>query len=246
MRYTRCSTKSMLTIILLFLGKGLLAQSAPELQSVLQKLKSIRTYSYETEAKAVFPDGKRDRKLTRVYLDAANRQLQYVDDYQVVLLNKDWMFKADHRSKQASIFNVRSYDKKNQGLLPSLGSVFEQHTMARFLDSVVLKEGKLAPVKKKGDLTTYRITFPESTYLQWIEIVFNEKKQLPELIKTMSRFTEGRGNNGQVLVTTLETISRNYTTIIDPKVFDEQQFFRKNGDKIALNQFKTYKVSTIL
>lgn len=225
---------------------GIHAQNPSELNQVLQKLKSIKTYSYETEANAVFPDGKKDRKITRVYMDAANLRLQYADDFQVVLLNKDWLFKADHRSKQASVFHVRSYDKKNKGMLPELASVFEQHTMTRFLDSVVLKEGKLSPVKRKGDLVIYKINFPESNYLQWIEIVFNEKKQLPETIRTSSRFSEGRGPNGQPMITTLETISRNYSIRIDPKVFDEQQFFKKNGNKIALNQFKNYKVSTIL
>lgn len=226
----------------------LTAQTNPgmnDLRIVVNRLKALRTYSYQTENSIVFPNGQKDKSITYVFMDADHKRLCYKNNTQVLLLTEKWAFKADHRTKQASVFNVVKYNDRYKKALPELDQVFKNNLAATFMDSIVLKSGKIVSAVRKGNLTTYKIGFPAEFYVDEIAIVYDESKQLPESVTTSCFYSaDASGSRGKGTKTI--SISSNYKAVVSEHDLDPGQYFRVNGAKIQLNQYKNYKVSSIL
>jgi outer membrane lipoprotein-sorting protein len=216
--------------------------SMADLRSIAAKVKALDSYSYETVTSAVFPNGKKDQMTTTVYMDRTHKRLSYKTNTEVVLLTDKWAYQANHKHKTVGVFDVVRYKAKNK--LQSLDAVFKNNITATFMDSVVLHSGKLVSSKRNGDLLTFTLKFPDGLTLEEMVIVYNTAKALPQQIITRSFFAaddSGLGKGSRI-----ETISKNYTTTVPESIFDPGQYFRVQGGKVLLSQFKNYKVTSQL
>jgi outer membrane lipoprotein-sorting protein len=234
-----------LLLFALSLGTGAHAQdpTMADLRTISAKVKALNTYSYETVTSAVFPKGKKDQMTTTVYMDRTHKRVSYKTNTEIVLLTDKWAYQANHKHKTVGVFDVVRYKAKNK--MQQLDAVFKNNIAATFMDSIVLHSGKLVSAKRSGDLMTFTLKFPKGLTLEEIVIVYNTAKALPQQITTRSFFAaddSGSSTKG----TRLETVSKNYTAAVPESVFDPGQYFRVQGGKAILVQFKNYKVSSIL
>ena len=216
-----------------------------DLMQVTAKLRVLKTYSYQTETEARFPNGKTDRMKTEVYMDGPGKRLCYKTNQQVLLLTGKWAFKADHRNKRASVFDVVKYNARFKEALPELDEIFRSNLAANYLDSLVMKKAKLQSAKRSGAVVTYKLGFPPDFYIKEMTIAYNKERELPEQIRIVSFYADGRAakpGSG----TTYETVCKGYSKTVPEAVFDTQQYFRMAGAKVQLQQFKNYKLSAIL
>ncbi len=233
--------------LLCFLPGRIWAQDATmaDLRTAVVQMKALKTYSYETTTNAVFPGGKKDQTVTNVYMDGPGKRLCYKTKVQVLLLTSQWAYKADHRSKNVSVFNVVKYNDKYKKALPELESVFKNNLAAAFMDSVVLRSCKLVAAKKKGETVTYTLHFPKDHSIEEMVIVYDYARKLPDLIR-IKTFQAGDLAGTRERGMHMETISKGYTSNVPESIFNVQQYFSVKGGKVALTQFKNYKVSSIL
>jgi outer membrane lipoprotein-sorting protein len=243
--------RSIYLFLLLALYPGMLSHaqdatpSMADLRSIAGKVKALNSYSYETVTNAVFANGKKDQMTTTVYMDRARKRLSYKTNTEVVLLTEKWAYQANHKKKTVGVFDVARYNEKNKKNLQQLDAVFKSNIAATFMDSIVLHSGKLVSAKRSGDLVTFTLKFPAGLTLQEMIITYNTAKQLPQQITTRSFFAaDESGNNTKG--TRVETMSRNYSASVPESTFDPGQYFRVQGGKVILSQFKNYKVSSIL
>jgi outer membrane lipoprotein-sorting protein len=216
--------------------------SIAEVKPVFEKMKAIKSYSYESLTTAVFPNGQKDQQHTKVYMDRLNKKLSYKTEQQLVMLNQYWLFRADHENKTASVFDVSKYDKKNKDVLPQIESVFQYDMASVFMDSVLSRYGKLLSTTKKNSLVTYKIGFKEEgAALKEMTIVYNSVTQLPESIyfRIENEIQSGRKVR-------MDILCNNYSVIVPQSVFDEKQYFNIVKGKPVLVQFKNYKLYSVL
>ncbi len=241
--------KPVLLFICLFLllCPGLQAADAgwPELKAAITRLKSLRSYRYETDTKVTFPDGKTDHKRAKVYMDAGKQRYCYIDRFQTLVLNETWAYKADHARRQASVFRVAAYNKKQGKYTAEISKLFASDPVAYFLDSLLLPSAHLAPPRNQGDLTTFTLTFAPDSYIEKVEIVYDNRRQLPESIRIVA-FYPGATGSKTARGTRSETLSNHYATDIPVSVFDEKQYFKVVQGKVQLLQFKNYSLTTTL
>lgn len=214
--------------------------SIKDLKPLFDRLKTIKTYSFENHTDAVFPNGQKDVAVTKVFMDKTRQSLFYTNKGQTLLLNRKWVYKADHIAKTVQVFDVVAYNKKNKNASPALQTLFQYDMVSGFVDSVVMKYGRLLSSKKNGALTTYQIGFPADAALKQVTIVYNETAGLPESIYI--RMVTGEG--GKKMQS--DILCNNYKAVVPDAVFDEHAFFSVTGGKLSLTQYKNYKVYSLL
>jgi outer membrane lipoprotein-sorting protein len=64
------------------------SSSIGDLKPVFERLKSIKSYSYETLTTAVFPNGQKDQQHNHVYMDRLNKKFSYKSEQQTVMLKQ--------------------------------------------------------------------------------------------------------------------------------------------------------------
>lgn len=225
-----------------FAGSQAQTGAITELKPIIERLKEVKAYSYQNHTSVIFPNGQKDQVTITVFMDKSNKRLCYKSKNEVVLLNREWMFKADHINKTAGVFNIRSYNKKNKGSLPAIESVFKYDMAAMFLDSVVLRSGKILSSTKKGVLTTYKIGFTNNSSIKEMVLVYNTSTLFPESISFKAE--EKYDAKGRKIIT--ETVCDHYTASVSGPVFDEHQYFSIVKGKPVLAQYKNYKVYSVL
>src|ERR1700755_2492229 len=92
---------SALVNCLLFSAVYAQQHSITELKPVFERLKSLKTYSFENHTKASYSNGQKQEATTKIYMDKGNKCLSYVNEGESVLLNKIWVYKASHINKTA-------------------------------------------------------------------------------------------------------------------------------------------------
>lgn len=229
-------------IVVMLLGSAAFAQqsSMKDLQAVFSHLKALKTYSFENHTNATFSNGQSDAVVTKVYMDKARQCLFYTNKGETLLLNNKWVYKADHINKATQVFDLTAYNKRNKKVLPVMQTLFQYDVISEFVDSVVMKYGKLLSSKKDGALTTYNIGFPSTASLKQVLIVYNEVSQLPESISIKTLTGEG----GRKMES--EIVCNNYKSNVPAAVFDEHVYFSVAGGKVSLMKYKNYKVYSLL
>lgn len=217
--------------------------SMKELNAIMNRIKSIQTYSFVSVAHAVFPSGESDDLHTTVYMDAAGQRLFYQNEHQLLLLTRKWVFQADHNAKTVRVFNVDRYNAQYKAYLPELQEVFNNTLTATFIDSVLLRSGKIKSAVRHGDIGTFVLVFPKGATLQEYTLVYDYGKGLPESIHTKSYLPPGGGERSG---TSYEMTYKAYSRQVPESVFDTGQYFQVSGKKVLLRRFKNYKVSSIL
>ncbi|KAA5532227.1 hypothetical protein F0919_15625 [Taibaiella lutea] len=233
---------SALVNCLLFSAVYAQQHSITELKPVFERLKGLKTYSFENHTKATYSNGQKQEATTKIYMDKGNKCLSYVNEGESVLLNKTWVYKASHINKTAQVFKLDAYNKRNKGILPELQSLFKFDLSTAFVDSVLLTHGKMLSSDKKGTKVTCTLAIAGLPYIKQVIIVYDEGTFLPESI--YMRTESPPDASGRKTVT--ETICDNYKTAVPASVFDEHQFFAIVKGKPVLTQYKNYKVYSVL
>jgi hypothetical protein len=210
---------------------------------VAAKIKALKTYSYETETSATFPDGKKEKMNTTLYMDAPQKRLSYKTSFQTVILTGKWFYKVDHAEKYVSVFDVARYKAKYKNAQADLQEIFNTNLTSVFLDSVLLPTAKLVSGKKEGALLSFSFSFPKDSYIKEMILVYNSSKNLPEQIRIRTFQPDGYNKSRG---TTLEMKCGRYTATIPETVFNMDQYFQVSGGKAVLKQYKNYKLSAIL
>lgn len=209
------------------------------LQDIVAGLKELKTYSYHYEVNAVFPDGKKDRFKGELYMDAASKSMLNKSDLAIILLTRQWFYRADHGNKAVSLFDLDQYCRKHkEAARPE--SFFEGNITTEFLDSLVLPYGRLKSCVLNGTTASVTVGFEEGMYLRSIDIVYDLTRRLPLSLKMVVFYEEG----GSVLQK--EILCSNYSTAVDPKVFDTSPYFKAGGGKAVLKQYKNYNLYATL
>lgn len=215
-------------------------------KSCIAKLKTLNVYAYETETTAIFPDGTKDVMSTKLMMDVAQKRLFYKNDFQVMLVTSKWIYKADLLNEHIQVFNMGNPEnKKYKKELPELDEIFKSGASS-LIDTLIVKNAQLVSAKKVGNLTTYTLSFPKTYYIKELRFVYNHKKQLPESIFIKTFQSESKDKKGNSVGTTYEALSKNYSNAIPESTFDTLPYFQIKGNKVVLNQYKNYKVSSIL
>lgn len=218
-----------------------------ELKTALARFKAFQTYGFESEMNAVFPDGSKDRMKMVLYMDKPGKRVYYSNDGQTMLVTEKWAFQADHKSRKASVFNVAKYNEKYKTYLPEVQQLFSEDLTSLYIDSFLLKQGKLKASKRAAHLSTYELSFPANNAIKELVIVVNETTGLPETIRMRSfqPSPEGRYNKSKG-GTTIETVCRNYRKTVPESVFDPMKYFQVKAGKAYLLQYKNYQLTSIL
>lgn len=216
-----------------------------DLLAALARLKSLSVYQYETETKALFPNGQKDEIHAQLYVDRPREQICYRTNKQLLVMNKKWIYKADFSNEMVNIFSNTQYEKY-KAYLPDRDELFSGKLLWGFIDSAILKRARLLDSERKGDLLTFKLEFPDDFYIQSFVLEYDESKGLPRLIKIRALYSEGSSWDGNTSKTIYETTSKNYQLKVPDSVFDTDRLFKVTGGKIHLLQYKNYKVSSIL
>jgi hypothetical protein len=239
MRYTKtliCQCSA-----LLFYVSALAQQSSiKDLRAVFDRLKTVKTYSFENHTDAVFANGQKDAAVTKVFMDKAKQCLFYTNKGETFLLTPHWVYKASHIKKTAQVFDLAAYNKRTKKAFPVLQTIFQYDMVSGFVDSVVMKHGKLLSVKKEGALTTYQIGFAPEAAIKQLTIVYNESAGLPESVYIRTVVGDGKRKMQS------EILCNNYKSTIPAAIFDEHNYFSVQQGKVALTQYKDYKVYPLL
>jgi hypothetical protein len=209
-----------------------------DLRPIIEKIKTIKVYSYTTTTKAIFPNGKKEQLIAQTYMDRVNKKYAYKSTDQIVIVNKDWVFKVDHKNKSVGVYNIPAYYKKHKEPLAQINTIFEKDMTAFFMDSLVSKYGTLLSTAIKEQLTTYEIGFSPEAALKKMLLVYNTAKQLPESI--FFKLESVLDSKGSKAIT--ETTCNNYSTTVNNSVFEVSPYFSIVKGKVLLNQYKNYKV----
>lgn len=220
-----------------------------ELKSIFDALKGLKTYSYEMDLHAVFPDGSKDKIHSEIYMDKANERLYYVTDLQVMLLNKKWFYQVEHPGKKVRVFDVTKYNKKYKDQLPELKEVFNTDAVTMFIDSFLVQYAKIKSYAKEGNIATFTLSFPDGSHIKEFVLKYDYDKQLPALLKLKVQQSEGDGiaEDGRKRKTiTYDYLCSKYNKTIPEQLFNPHQFFEFKNGKVTLLKYKEYKLFTII
>jgi hypothetical protein len=226
-------------LLLLYAAVAAAQHNMAELRPVLDKLKALKHYAYESHARVVFPNGQQDELVTRVCMDRNSQRMFYSNKGELLLLNKTWVCKLNHTRAIAQVFKLSAYQAKHKGSLGDLQGLFRIDMSALFIDSVIAQKGRLTSVERKDGLVTYKVLFPGEASLKEFLLVYNEQKQLPERI-FLKMAQQGAS------AASSEVVCSGYTTDIPDSVFDERNYFTIQKGRPVLRQYKNYKVYSAL
>lgn len=211
-----------------------------DLEKIMLQLQEMDVYSYRTEIRAVFPNGQRDTLRETLHLDRGRKRLWSKNNVRLLVFSEGWLYKADYEHKTVSVLNAEKYNKKYGDYIPDLETVFDHSAMTTLLDSVILKQAILRFSKREGTLSTFRLSFPQGSYLKEMTLVYNHTTQLPESILFKAFYAEGGSG------TTYVTRSFDYKRSVSEVLFELGQYFAIRSGKVELKQYKDYKLDAIL
>jgi hypothetical protein len=238
----------LLVVLLLFAGRLFAGDgSKADLIAIIQRLKVLRTYHYETDMHGVFPSGETDDMHRSIYMDVPHKRLCYKTSHYTLLLTAHWAYKADFIYKTVSVFNVQKYRAKYKDQLPELEALFDSTMLFNApMDSMALATAKLASYSRKGNIGTFRLSFPEHFYIKAFVLVYNYTTGLPESVAINAFYPDSKRPDGTVSGTTYEIKCDHYATTVPENVFDTGQYFKVANGKIILTQYKSYKIYSVL
>lgn len=214
--------------------------SLADFKSVSSKIRSLKRYSYVAKITGQFPNGQKDVMTTTTYMDANKSSMAYKNEIEQVIVNQHWFYKVNHPEKYVSIFDIKKYQQKYPGPKGDISSLFNSTMSADFLDSAVIKVGKLTTAKRVGNISIFEFTFSKEVPLQTFILKFDNSTGLPQSIamRTVNQDEYGRPME-------ISVYCDSYSNSFPESVFETNNLFNLNKGKVNLLKFKQYKVSTI-
>jgi len=234
--------KNLIWMLVVVAPHSLRGQSISDLSAILHDLKAEDTYCYTTDVRISFPNGDTDSRSRTVYMDRPRHRVGYEHEDQLLLMNEEWVLAVNKLQKTISIFRVDKYNQRYKRQLPELEEIMKVNLSALIIDSLYLNGAKVASYSRNGALGTFVVSFPATSIMQRLELVYNYETKFPERIHVVS-FTPAR--RGERKGTTIDMRSSKYRRSVPDSVFDMSRYFIIRQGKVVLRQYKDYEVSSI-
>ena len=222
------------------------AQNRAVLSQVFGEIKALKEYGYQYEVKAMFPDGSKDSYKGKVAISAAQKSFLSQSKTTTVLLTSEWFYRNESATKRVSVFSLTAYYARRKNA-PKLETIFTGSIANNYLDSVLLKSGKIGQFSQAGDFVKAVLTFPASGYLRKAVIEYNRKTHLPVSVVITAFYPDrSAGATANTSGITKEITCDGYTSSVPANTFSTAPYFAYTGGKVVLKQSRDYKLSTIL
>ncbi len=209
-------------------------------KSILRQLKTLGKVSYKYSIGIEYPNKQHDRIEGTIYENNGSKILYNNCDAFTMLYNGNWFFKADHRNKTVTVFNLdKTTDKGNEKRVVDK-DIFSNQMASRFIDSILIKYATLKSFSRSGDTVNINLAFPPRLTVK--EFSFSYVQQTEQVISfhvEVFQATDPDNNNkGIKQIINYQRIgdeaeSRNSNT---------DNFFVVNNGKLFLKKYNEYKV----
>lgn len=238
-----------LALLIMFSGQLSAQALSPldKLKEITRQIKTMKTYGYDYEINAIFPNGQTDRLTGETFTDGANMMLFNKSNAHTILLSPNWLYRADHRNKSITVVNLsRHFNHKDQQ--EWYDGMFNSNISSGFLDSIVVKHGVLKAYRERNDTVSIEVVFSVPIPLKKIELTFDYKNKIPVAVKIHSFYPQDESTTDQPgKIGTSHTVScTNYRKDIRMFPADFIKYFAVKGEKIELSQYRNYKLHTLL
>jgi hypothetical protein len=218
--------------------------SAAEIRNVAISLKQLRNVQYDYIKKVQFPNGEKDQLKGKILLDNDNSFLLNDCDAFTLIYGSHWFYRADHRKKTLQITSLEKDRGRGNGKKQKKATekdIFQNGAVTNFLDSVLLKKGKIKDIKKEGELTQLTVSFPSSENVRSIIIAYSDTGNMPlryelEVFQPWRATPKGvEGVEAKIICTNFSSINEKTENIIG-------NFFIYKKGRIELKKYKAYKL----
>src|SRR5690606_10563790 len=154
-----------------------------KLTGMVQSLKELKVYGYDYTIRITYPNGQKDQLSGKSYVDGANKIYYNTNQAQTILLTPEWYYRAEHRDKKLTIIDLKKHytDENKQAYRADL---FNNNMLSYYLDSVIIKYGRIQKYEERGDTATIHLTFRTNTPVQKMEVSYDMKRDIPFSVKT--------------------------------------------------------------
>lgn len=236
--------KNRCLLICCFIYSGLVfgqkADTLAILSNVSNKFKTLRNFRYEYTQSAHFPNGQKDSLTGEFYMDNDNMVVFNDCDAFTMFYTSHWFYNANHRKKEVKAVNLdKEYSKKLKK--ENEVSLFQNNQLAKFMDSVVLKNAKISSYERSRDTMKIVLKFSQSQTIQEINLMFDEKLDMPisYYLIMMAPFQQTPKGIQSTKVTMK---CWNFNKIGIGKKYSEDDYFVTNKGKIELKKYNKYKL----
>jgi hypothetical protein len=210
----------------------------------MQEMKASRNMSYKYSMTAEYPNGEKDHVDGTAYMGNDNKLLFNNNDAMTTIYNGSWYYRADHREKTIAVLNVSKHlSKSYKEALEK--DMFENNALGIYLDSVIVKYGKVKKMTKAGDTVYLELRFPDNMYVTGIDVVFNEKEKM--MIRYVTRtYQPWKGNEYGRNKGTSQVISCSDFKKAESGAYGMDGFFKVKGNKVVLKRYNKYTLTSKL
>lgn len=208
-------------------------------REVIGRLRKLPAIGYHFQAKAVFPDGGSDSLSGTMYMDSKQQLFFNDNESSVFLLTPQWFYRAEHHKKEITILNLDSYYKKDELKQQVLDELFQGGLATEFLDSILLKHGRVTAFSSEPPLVKLQVQLPPSTYnVKQLEIWYNTALQMPAALIMESIY---QVETDKFIQQTIKCTSYTNAPPTGDKL-DPKGYFRILDGKVLPVKYKSYKV----
>jgi len=222
-------------------------QVPEKLRQVVEALKQTRTYGYHFVIQADFPNGQKDKLSGEAYMDGANRIMFNKTEAFVMLYSDKWFYRANHHEKTITIVNLdKHYNDVNK--ISGRNELFGNQMTGEFLDSMIMKYGRVSLLEEQGNIINAVLEFPKSMALNKIELTYNLKEKIPVSMNLYIFYPAeedpGHGIKRKGISQVIKCSQ--YKKAIAMKHTDTKTYFLVSDGTVQLKQFNNYKIYSLL
>lgn len=218
--------------------------SSYDVKKIMQEMKSSRNMSYKYSMTAEYPNGEKDHVDGTAYMGNDNKLMYNDNDAMTTIYDGNWYYRADHREKTIALLNVSKYltDSYRKALEKDM---FENNALGIYLDSVIVKYGKVKKMTRTGDTMFLELRFPANMYITDIDIVFNEKTKM--MVRYVTRtFQPWKGREYGSGKGTSQVISCQDFRKAESGAYSIERFFKVSENKVILRKYNKYTLTSKL
>lgn len=210
------------------------------LNRLAKDLKNIENLSYSYRMNVKFPNGDKDKLKGIVYLNRKDRI--YYNDCETftTLYSPQWLYSADHKNRTIEIVDLaKETDKKLKNIREK--EIFQNGALTTFLDSVLLKKGKIKQYGFVGSVYSLVIDLPKYLNVRRMSISFDTSKSL--LVSCgmfLSNPFDYSSSGTRDVNVSIECDS--FRRVTDNRMYATEQYFIRTKNKTELKKYNNYKL----
>lgn len=241
---------SLFISIALFGWVGMLyAQPNPDvnkLKLILKDIKTLENYGYDYLIHMQYPGGKSDKITGEMFARNRDKFMYNSSTIHTMLLTPDWFYRANHIDKTVTILDVQ--DHLSTEMKERMNDVFNGFITGYFIDSVVLKHGRLRQYSENKDTVSLQLTLALNSPIKSIDLKYDFRNRIPVLIKVRSFYPTGDRSSAapeEGITQTVYCTHYHKDKKEDAKIHPNS-YFTIEGKKVQLKQYTNYKLISYL